>query len=68
LPIPGDNELSAVQELDSIQKGPGKISAIEYRFEDVGAVETRTRQIRPAQIRAPEIGTPKIGLRKVEST
>jgi hypothetical protein len=54
--------------LDSIQKGPGKISAIEYRFKDVGAVETRTRQIRPAQIRAPEIGTPKIGLRKVEST
>jgi hypothetical protein len=41
LPVPGDNELSAVQELDSIQKRPGKISAIEYRFEDVGAVQIR---------------------------
>jgi hypothetical protein len=63
LPVPGDNELSAVQELDSIQKGPGKISAIEYRFEDVGAVEMRTRQIRRAQVRPPEIGTSKIGPR-----
>jgi len=63
LPILGDYELSAVQELGAIQKSPGKISAIEYRFEDVGAVETRTRQICPAQVRAPEIGTPKIGPR-----
>jgi hypothetical protein len=63
LPVPGGNELSAVQELGSIQKSPGKISAIEYRFEEVSALKMRTRQIRPAQVRAPEIGTPKMGPR-----
>jgi hypothetical protein len=68
LPVLGDYELSAVQELGAIQKSPGKIGAIEYRFEDVGAVQMRSRQIRPAQIRASEVGTPKIGSGKVEST
>jgi hypothetical protein len=63
LPVPGDRELSAVQELGSIQKSPDKISAIEYRFEEVGAVQMCYRQIRPAQVRAPEIGTLKIGPR-----
>jgi len=63
LPVPGNYELSAVQELGSIQKSPGKIGAIEHRLKEVCAVQMRTRQIRPAQVRAPEIGTPKIGPR-----
>ena len=48
--------------------GPGKISAIEYRFEEVSALKMRTRQIRPAQVRSPKISAPKIGPGKVEST
>src|SRR5205807_10151487 len=51
-----DCELSAVQELGSVQKSPGKNSAIKHRLEEVRAVQMRTRQIRPAQGRAPEIG------------
>jgi hypothetical protein len=35
LPVPGDDELSAVQELGTIQKSPGKIGAIKHRFEEV---------------------------------
>src|SRR5260370_28438627 len=34
MPVLGDYELSAVQELGSIQKSPGKSRAIEYRFEE----------------------------------
>jgi hypothetical protein len=55
LPVSGNYELSAVQELSSIQKSPGKIGAIEHRFEKVRGVQMRTRQIRPTQVRAPEI-------------
>jgi hypothetical protein len=60
LPVPGGNELSAVQELGCIQESPGKISAIKDRFEEVRAVQMHTRQIRPAQIRPSEIGTAPI--------
>ena len=42
LPVPGDYELSAVQELGSIQKSSGKISAIKHRLEEVRAVQMRT--------------------------
>jgi hypothetical protein len=38
LPVPGYYELTAVQELGSIQKSPGKIGAIEHRFEGKGGV------------------------------
>jgi hypothetical protein len=38
LPVPAGNELSAVQELGSIQKSPSKIGAIEHRFEGKGGV------------------------------
>ena len=63
LPVPGNYDLNAVQELGTIQKSPGKISAINDRFEEVRAVQMHTRQIRPAQIRPSEIGTAKIGPR-----
>jgi hypothetical protein len=63
LPVPGNYELSAVQELGSIQKSPGKIGAIEHRLEEVGGLQMRNRQVRSAQVRTPEISTPKIGPR-----
>ena len=63
LPVPGNYELSAVQELGSLQKSPGKIGAIEHRLEEVGGLQMRNRQVRSAQVRTPEIGTPKIGPR-----
>jgi len=63
LPVSGDHELRAIQELGSIQKSPGKIGAIERRLEEVRAVYMGTRQIRPAQVRTSEIGTSKIGPR-----
>src|SRR5580704_9228921 len=66
LPVPGNYELSAVQELGSIQSSPGKIGAIEHRFKEVRTVQMRTRQIRPAQVRAPEMGTSKVGPRQIE--
>ena len=58
---PDDCELSAVQELGSVQKSPGKNSAIKHRLEEVRAVQMRTRQIRPAQGRAPEELSPNLG-------
>jgi hypothetical protein len=63
LPVPGDNELSAVEELGSVQEGPSKIGAIEHRLEEIRALQVRTRQVCPAQVRPPEIGIPKIGAR-----
>jgi hypothetical protein len=42
LPVPAGNELTAVQELGSIQKSPGKIGAIEHRLEEIGTVQMRT--------------------------
>ena len=68
LAVLGDDELSAVQELGSIQKSSGKIGAIEHRFEEVRALQMATQQIRLAQVGAPEIGTPKIRPRKVEAS
>jgi hypothetical protein len=38
LPVLGDYELSAVQELGAIQKSPGKIGVIEHRLEKVRTV------------------------------
>jgi hypothetical protein len=63
LPVPGDDKLSAVQELGSIQDSPRKIGAIEHLLEEVRALQVGTAQIHPAQVRAPEIGTSKIGPR-----
>jgi len=42
LPVPGYYQLTAVQELGSIQKSPGKIGAIEHRLEEVRAVQLGT--------------------------
>ena len=66
LPVPGDDELSTIKKLGSGQEGPSQIGAIEYRFEEVRALQMGTRQIRVAEVCSPQIGTPKIGLRKIE--
>jgi hypothetical protein len=42
LPVSGDHELRAIQELGSIQKSPGKIGVIEHRLEEVRAVQMGT--------------------------
>jgi len=42
LPVPSDNELSAVQESGSIQKSYGKIGAVEHGFEEVRALQMGT--------------------------
>jgi hypothetical protein len=53
LPVPGDEELGAVQELGSIQESSGEVGAIELRLEQVCAIQTGTRQIRIAEVRPP---------------
>jgi hypothetical protein len=42
LPVPGDDELSAIQKLGFCQEGPSKIGAIKYSFEKVRALEMGT--------------------------
>jgi hypothetical protein len=42
LPVPGDDELSTIQKLSSIQESPGKIGAIEYSLEEVRTLEMGT--------------------------
>jgi hypothetical protein len=39
LPVPGNDELGTIKKLGFRQKGPGKIGAIEYSFEEVRAFE-----------------------------
>jgi hypothetical protein len=39
LPVPGNNELGTIQKLSTIQISPGKIGAIEYRFEKVRTLQ-----------------------------
>jgi hypothetical protein len=46
LPVPGDDQLGAIQELGSIQQGSVKIGAIEHRFEEVRAIQVGTGQVR----------------------
>jgi hypothetical protein len=66
LPVPGDDELGAIEELGSSQEGFGKVGAVKHRLEQVRALQMRTRQIRPAQVHPSEVGIPKIGPRKIE--
>ena len=42
LPVPANHELGTIQKLGSSQKGPGKIGAIEYSFEEVRALQMGT--------------------------
>ena len=67
LPVTGDDQLRAIQELNFIQEGSGEIGAIEHRLKKVCAFQAGTRQVRPAQVRSPEIGIPKIHAGEVKS-
>jgi hypothetical protein len=68
LPVPGSDELGTIKKLSSGQEGPGKIGAVEHRFEQVHAFQVSGRQVRPVQVRPAEIGAAKIHSRKVEAT
>jgi hypothetical protein len=46
LPVPGDYELGTIKKLSSSQECPGKIGAIEHRFEEVRAIQLGIGQVR----------------------
>jgi len=66
LPVPGNSQLGAIQELGSLQEGPGEVGAIEHCFEEVRLLQIGTREVRLDQIRSSEIGTLKIRAGKIE--
>src|SRR5215471_981409 len=68
LPVPGNDELSAIEKLGSSQEGPRKIGTIEYRFKKVRTVETGARQIRIAEVSPSQISAPKVRPRKIETS
>jgi hypothetical protein len=39
LPVPSNYQLRTIQKLRSIQVRPGKIGAIEYRFEEIRTLQ-----------------------------
>ena len=43
LPVSGDDDLGAIQELGAEQESPGKIGAVEHRFEEVCPLQAGTR-------------------------
>src|SRR5207302_8085078 len=50
----------------AIEERPGKIGAVEHRFEEIRTLEMRTRQVRIATLCPPQIGAPKVSPRKIE--
>jgi hypothetical protein len=68
LPVPADHKLGAIQKLGAGQESPCKVGTIEYRFEEVRALEVGPGQIRVGELCSPEISIAKIGPRKVEPT
>ena len=67
LPVPGNDELSAIKKLGSSQEGPRKIGTVEYRFKKVRTVQTGARQIRIAEVSPSQICAPKVRPRKIET-
>jgi len=43
LPVSGDDELGTIQKLGAEQESPGKIGAVEHRFEEVCPLQAGTR-------------------------
>jgi len=66
LPIPGDDQLGAIQELRAIKEGPGEIGAVEHRLEQVRPVQAGTREIRTGKIGPPKVGALHVSARKIE--
>jgi hypothetical protein len=65
LPVPGDDQLRAIQELGSSKKGSGEVRAVENCFEQIRPLKVGAGEIRLAQARSSEIGTPKIRTGKI---
>jgi len=45
LPVPGSDELGTIKKLSSGQEGPGKIGAVEKRFEEVRIIQVGAGQV-----------------------
>src|SRR5215469_9224550 len=67
LPVPGDDQLRAIEELGSIKEGSREVGAIEHCLEEVSPLKIGTGEGRLAQARSSEIGTPKIRSGKIVS-
>ena len=65
MPVPGDGQLRAIQELGSIEKGSGEVRTVEQCFEKICPLKVGSRQVRLAQVGSSEIGTPKIRSGKI---
>src|SRR6516165_12625200 len=66
LPVPGDGQLRAIQELRAIEESPGEIGAVEHRLEQVRFLQVRAGELRVGKVGSPQIGTPQIGTRKIK--
>ena len=58
LPVPGNNQLRAIEELGLTQERSRQIGAVEHCFEKVRPLNVSTRQTRVTQIRSSQIGIP----------
>src|SRR5712691_3165005 len=66
LPVPGDEQLGTIQELGAEQESPGKIGAVEHRFEEVCPLQAGPRQIRICALCSPKVGASKVRPRKIK--
>src|ERR1700675_3279782 len=66
LPVPGDEQLGTIQELGAEQESPGKIGAVEHRFEEVCPLQAGPRQIRICALCSPKVGASKVRSRKIK--
>src|SRR6266851_709466 len=65
LPVPGGDELGAIEELGAMEERAGKIGAVERRFEEIRPLHSGTRQVRIAALRSAQIGAAKVRPRKI---
>src|SRR5438477_6045050 len=66
-PVWRRDELGTSKEGGTVEERPGKIGAVEHRFEEIRTLKMRTRQVRTAAPRPPQIGAPKVHPRKIET-
>src|SRR5947207_8201728 len=66
-PVSRRDELGTIKEGGTVEERPGKIGAVEHRFEEIRTLKMRTRQVRTAAPRPPQIGAPKVHPRKIET-
>jgi len=56
LPVPGDDQLRAIQELGSIKKGSGEVRLAQGGSSEICTPKIRLRKIVPAQIEPAQTG------------